>query len=820
VDFEKFLKQIRSSYDYEDQVVHTERIPSREPSFAAFPPNVDASVTAALKDEGIESLYTHQADALAALARDEDVTVVTSTASGKTLCFQIPTLSAMVSSPDSTSLYVFPTKALAQDQARGLERFAEHNPSFACVTGTYDGDTPPTMRRRLREEGRVVLTNPDMLHQGILPNHPRWARFFQNLKFVVLDEVHAYRGVFGSHVANVIRRLNRICAHYGARPRFICCSATIANPKELSESLTGREMTLVDNDGSPRGDRLFLFWNPPLMKGSVSDRRSPNTEARRLLTSLVQARIKTIAFVRARTTAEVIYRYCLEDLGRISPRLANSVRAYRGGYLPSERREIERMLFEGELLGVISTNALELGIDIGGLDVALVVGYPGTIASTWQQAGRAGRKADEALVIFIGHNAPIDQFLMRNPGYFFGQSPEHGIVDPNNPHVSIGHLRCALRELPLRGEEGNVFGEFTGAMLEILEDETQVRQIDNRWYYNRSGYPAAEVSLRNISDPTYTIIEDRDGRPEVIGALDEVSAFFQLHTHAVYMHNAQTYFVDSLDVARKVAQVRQMPLDYYTQAVDETTIKINDTEREEMWRISHTCFGEVTVSTLVMMFKKVKFEDRDSIGFENLDLPSIQLDTAGCWLIPPPEALRCCRDQGRVPSEGLKGIANVMVEVIPLFAMCDGTDIGATIDSANTGRPTLFVYDRHPGGIGFSEKVFEMMDDVAAACLMVVAECGCEEGCPSCVGAPVPPSGDEGGVKGTIPDKEAALILLHALLERESYIAKRPRPQASIPPAEVNGDAMDTAPSPPIPVNPLPANIEAKIRKKVRAFRK
>lgn len=814
--------------DYDGQVAHVERIPSREASFADADTNgaqMHPEVAGALRDQGIEQLYTHQADALAALARGEDVTVVTSTASGKTLCYQIPTLAAMAESTESTALYVFPTKALAQDQARGLERFSDQSPAFAVTTGTYDGDTPPNLRRKLRDEGRVVLTNPDMLHQGILPNHPRWARFFQNLRYVVLDEVHAYRGVFGSHVANVVRRLNRICAHYGARPQFVCCSATIANPKELSESLTGRSMTLVDNDGAPRGERHFLFWNPPLLEGSTSDRRSPNTEARRLLTALVQARVKTIAFVRARTTAEVLYRYCLDDLSRISPRLANSIRAYRGGYLPSERREIERMLFEGELLAVISTNALELGIDIGGLDASLVVGYPGTIASTWQQAGRAGRQAEGALVIFIGHNSPIDQFLMRNPGYFFGQSPEHGIVDPDNPHVSVGHLRCALREIPIRGEEGDVFGEFTGAMLEILEDEAQVRQIDNRWYYTKSGYPAAEVSLRNISDPTYTIIEDRDGRPEVIGALDEVSAFFQLHTHAVYMHNAQTYFVDKLDVDRKVAQVRQMPLDYYTQAVDETSIRVNDTELENEWRVSRTYFGEVSVSTLVMMFKKVKFEDRDSIGFENLDLPTFSLDTAGCWIVPPPEAQRLCRDHGRVPSEGLKGIANVMVEVIPLFAMCDGTDIGATIDSSNTGRPTLFVYDRHPGGIGFSEKVFEMMEEVVAASLMVVAECECDEGCPSCVGAPVPPNGDEGGVKGTIPDKEAALILLHALLEKEPYVPVRPKPRVAVPAYAtaspgIAGHLDDAAPSPPIPVKPLPANIEAKIRRKVRAFRK
>ncbi|MDP6779907.1 MAG: DEAD/DEAH box helicase, partial [Candidatus Latescibacteria bacterium] len=454
MSFTRFLSQIQNTRDYGGQIVHVEVIPPREACFAEVEGGIHPALSDALRHQGIDRLYTHQAEALAALRRGEHVTVVTSTASGKTLCYQIPTLEALLQDPEATALYFFPTKALAQDQARGLSRFGEISPSLRFDLGTYDGDTPPDLRRKLRDEGRVILTNPDMLHQGVLPNNARWARFFQNLRYVVIDEVHAYRGVFGSQVANVIRRLSRVCAHYGANPQLICCSATIANPKELAVSLTGREMTLVDSDGSPRGARRFVFWNPPYLEGSTSDRRSPNTEARRLMTELIQDRVQTIAFVRARTTAEVIYRYCQEDLARIGPKLAQAIRAYRGGYLPTERREIERMLFEGDLLGVVSTNALELGIDIGGLDASLIVGYPGTVASMWQQAGRAGRKADESLVVFIGQNAPIDQFLMREPKYFFGQSPEHATIDPDNPHVAVGQLRCALHELPVRGEEG------------------------------------------------------------------------------------------------------------------------------------------------------------------------------------------------------------------------------------------------------------------------------------------------------------------------------------------------------------------------------
>jgi DEAD/DEAH box helicase domain-containing protein len=820
MDFSKFLKQIRNGYDYSGQIAHIEDIPPREAEFGTLDEPLHSEVAAGLEAQEITELYQHQADAVSAARRGDHVVIVTSTASGKTFCYQVPTFEHLLSQPDSTALYLFPTKALAQDQARGLLRFGQDRTALQAVSGTYDGDTPPDLRRKLREEGQIILTNPDMLHQGILPNHPKWGRFFQQLRYVVIDEVHAYRGIFGSHVANVIRRLTRICNHYGASPQFICCSATIANPQEHAEGLVGQKMTLVDKDGSPSGRRRFLFWNPPFLEGSLVDRRSPNSEARWWLTKLVQQRIQVIAFVRARTTAEVIYRYCQEDLARISPKLANSIRAYRGGYLPSERREIERQLFEGELLAVVSTNALELGIDIGGLDSALIVGYPGTIASMWQQSGRAGRSTDESLVVYIAQNAPVDQFLMRTPKYFFGQSPEHATIDPDNPHISVGHLRCALRELPVSPEEGEVFGQFTGAMLEILEEEGQVRELDGRWYYAKSGYPAAEVSLRNMSDKTYTIIEKVDGKPNVIGTLDEMSAFFQLHTHAVYMHNAQTYFVDNLDVERKIANVSPQGLDYYTQAVDETSIRVTEKETESRWRTSDTCFGEVSVTTLVMMFKKVKFEDRDSIGWENLDLPELPLDTVSCWLIPPREVLRLCRDHGRVPTEGMKGIANVVAAVAPLFAMCDPADIGTTIDSSNNGRSTIFLYDRYPGGIGFAEKIYEMMEEVVVASWMVVSECSCEDGCPSCVGAPRPPESGEDGTKETIPDKEAALVLLHALLEKDPYVPSRPRRALTALPISAGGETANGEPVVPIPVNPMPANVEAKIRRKVRGFRK
>ncbi len=815
MDFDRFIAHIRSDYGYAGQVVHVETRPLQDAQFAGDDCALHPAISDALKQQGIDRLYTHQADALSALRRGEGVVVVTATASGKTLCYQIPTLEALLTDPQATALYLFPTKALAQDQARGLARFGELNEQLKFPLGTYDGDTSPNLRRTLREAGRVILSNPDMVHQGVLPNHPRWARFFSRLRYVVLDEIHTYRGVFGSHVSNVLRRMMRICTHYGACPQFVCCSATIANPKEHAEALTGRPMSLIDRDGSPRGKRLFAFWNPPFLEGTTSDRRSSNTEARWLLARLIHNRVQTIAFVRARTSAEVLYRYTQEDLSLANPALSRAIRAYRGGYLPSERREIERQLFEEKLLGVVSTNALELGIDIGNLNAALIVGYPGSISSMWQQAGRAGRRSGASLVVFVAHNAPIDQFLMRDPAYFFGQSPEHAIIDPNNPHLVVGHLRCALRELPVRGEEGEVMGEFTGALLEILADEGIARQINGQWFYSRAGYPAAEMGLRNISDSTYTIIAETEGGPQVIGSLDEFGAFFQVHKHAVYLHNGQTYFVDQLDTARKIARVSQKALDYYTQAVEETSIAVNNTEMSGPWRVSDVCFGDVSVSSLVTMFKKVKFDHRDSIGWENLDLPERTLDTAACWIVPPQAGLNRCRRYGRVPSEGLKGIANVVGEVLPLFAMCDVVDIGTTVDSSNTGRPTAFVYDRHPGGIGFSEKAYEMIEDVMTACWMVVSECECEAGCPSCVGAPVPSVGD-GHARGAIPDKEASLVLLHAMLKKEPYVPKHPRPEISL----ADGGAVKGDSDAKIPVRPLAANVKAKIRKKVKGFKR
>ncbi|NPV79981.1 MAG: DEAD/DEAH box helicase [Firmicutes bacterium] len=787
---ESFLGRVKAWPDYQDQIIHVESIPARAPIYGTLSEPLSPRLSKILSEMGIENLYSHQVSAIDAIRAGKDVTIVTSTASGKTLCYNIPVIERLCQASDASgatpssgprALYVFPTKALAQDQLRGILRFKDIDPDLPIVAGAYDGDTPAATRKKLRERGNVILTNPDMLHQGILPHHPSWSSFFANLEFVVIDEIHSYRGVFGSNVANVLRRLSRILRHYRANPRFICCSATIANPGEFSEKLTGRKMTVIDNDGSPKGPKKFVFWNPPFVGKGQAERKSSNAEAERLLAELISQRTPAIGFVKARVVAELIYRYVQDRLQRIAPSLVNCIKPYRGGYLPEERRAIEQALFSGELLGVVSTNALELGVDIGGLDAALIVGYPGTIASTWQQAGRAGRSGEEALAILIANDSAIDQYLMHHPDYFFGKPVESAIIDPHNPYVVARHLRCAAFELPIGPEDVELFGDYTQPILEILQDRREVIRVGDRWYWKKTGYPADQVRLRNMSDNTYNIVDSSAGVDggKVIGTMDELSAFEQIHPQAIYMHDGETYFVRDLDINQRVAYVEPINADYFTQSVAERRVQVDSEEESKVWRKVRLSFGELTVMSMVYMFKKIKFYSRDSLGFGKIALPPQTMETTGFWLPLPPELAKHVSEWGRDPMEGLLGVGNVINEVIPLFVMCDPRDIGTAVDASNLGFPTLFVYDRYPGGVGFSERSFSMIEEIISSCLDVITECTCENGCPSCVGAPEVPFSQydpDTSPRGRIPDKDAALIILHDLLEREPYIPRtRPR---------------------------------------------
>jgi len=776
MDFTTFLNRLNRHSFFTDQIVHAEGLTERSPVYQEVPGGLHETVQRSLDGLGIKQLYSHQATAIGNIREGKNVVIVTGTASGKTLCYTIPVVDALLEDPQATMLFIYPTKALAQDQLRALTAFQAGDLGIEFLAGTYDGDTPQNLRRKIRGGANIILTNPDMLHQGILPQHARWNRFFTNLRYVVIDEVHAYRGVFGSHLANVMRRLLRICRHYGTTPQFICSSATIANPAEHAERISGEPMELVDNDGSPRGPKRFILWNPPPLKTAASgrsddwrvggDRRSPVGEAVQLMTTLVQEGIQTIAFVRTRLAAELIFKSCRDMLRPASRRLAESIHAYRGGYLPEERREIERKLVEKEILGVASTNALELGIDIGSLDACILVGYPGTVASTWQQSGRAGRGREESAVFLVAQNAPMDQYLMAHTDYLFAQNPENAVVDPDNPHIVVGHLKCAANELPLSDEEAEVFGPYATAILELLEEDECVRHIDGNWYWASTEYPAAGVNLRNIAGPVYTIQDESEGE-RVIGTMDEISAMSQLHDHAVYLHGADTYFVNRLDLDQKIAFVQRRDLDYYTQAVQSSQIQIDEKELEEKRRDGLLGYGDVTITTSIPMFKKIRFHARDSLGFEQLELPPQLLETVAFWFAPSKEIVEEMKARQLIVGEALIGMANVLVEVAPFFVMCDTQDIGTVVDAKNLDRDALFLHDRYPGGMGYARRCLDHFDKIVETIAEVIRNCGCEDGCPSCVGSAVPAfamTDLDTAVRGRIPNKQAARFLLDALL--------------------------------------------------------
>jgi len=636
----------------------------------------------------------------------------------------------------------------------------------------------------------------------------------------VIDEIHTYRGIFGSNVANVIRRLRRICQHYEADPIFILASATIGNPAEHAEKLIGKPITLVDNDGAPHGPKSFVLWNPPYIDETRTARRSPNIEAQHLMTGLIaEANVQTITFARARVTAELLYRYVQDALRERDPRLAESIRPYRGGYLPEDRRAIEKLLFEGQLMGVTTTNALELGIDIGSLDAALIVGYPGSIASTWQEAGRAGRGSEESLAVLIASDRPLDQYLMHHPEYFFGQNPERAVIDPENPFILYRHLRCAMQELPLTGRDTNLFGESTGGIIEILAEESQAQEVKGAWYWTGPSAPALEVNLRNADDNNY-IIQDVTEESQVIGQIDEWGAFSMLHNEAIYLHGGQTYIVEKLDLNERVAYVRRGDFDYYTVAVDRTDIRLLDAPEEppieKTWRISQVGYGPVEVTSMVYMFRKIKFYQQDSIGFGNLDLPAQTLDTMAMWVVPPRETLRRIRRYHRDPAEALLGVANALGGVLGLYVICESSDVGTTIDTSNLLSPAIFIYDRYPGGLGFARKCYDLVEEILTATLELIEECPCQDGCPSCVGSPLPrfqPSAEDIDSRGQIPDKEAARCLLHDMLQLEPY--EPPLPADYEPRAEAEAVPLDAEGAPPLEIKPLPEHIARKMRQQI-----
>jgi DEAD/DEAH box helicase domain-containing protein len=706
-------------------------IPEASAIFAGLPTDLRPELVRALAARGIERLYSHQAEAYEAIRKGRHLVVVTPTASGKTLCYNLPVLQRLLENPEKRALYLYPTKALAQDQLAELSAL-KHGLPIELRVDTYDGDTPPGRRTAIREGGHVVMTNPDMLHSGLLPHHTRWRRLFSSLEFVIVDELHTYRGLFGSQVANVIRRLKRICAFYGSSPAFICASATIANPLELAKRLLEEEdITLVDRNGAPRGERRLIFYNPPLVNREMGIRRSSMLEARRIAGPWIRSGVQSIVFCRSRLQVEVMLSYLRQDL---APRLdvQQRVRGYRAGYLPLHRREIEAGLRSGEITGVVSTNALELGIDIGSLQTAILVGYPGTIASTWQQLGRAGRRSG-SVGVFVASSSPLDQFIVRHPEYFLSASPEEGLIDADNLLVLAGHLQAGLFELPFEDRERLGRAEV-GELLQLFEEDGSATHSAGRWFWSRQAFPAEEVHLRRILADNVVIIDTSHPRPQVIGEMDQFTAPVLLHEEAVYLHEGAQFHVDRLDWDEKKAYVRPVEVDYYTDALASVTVQVLETfdgpDGAEVSR-SH---GEIKITSLASMFKKIRFHTHENIGAGPIHLPEQTLHTTGYWITV--DELRW-RALGRETLEaGLQGMAHALRHVASLRLMCDPRDLGsvAEVRSVTTRQPTVTVYEVYPGGVGFSSRMFELHRELLNDAAALVRDCPCVAGCPSCVG--------------------------------------------------------------------------------------
>ncbi|HSK52795.1 MAG TPA: DEAD/DEAH box helicase [Clostridia bacterium] len=717
-------------------VVHHEVLPPREAQFAPFPDWLDPRIRAGLAQRGIEQLYVHQAAAIDAVHAGEDVVVVTPTASGKTLCYSLPVLQAITEDAASRALFLFPTKALGQDQVAELTALTAAA-GLEVAAATYDGDTPAPIRSAIRTAGRVVVTNPDMLNSAILPHHTKWFQLFEQLKVIVVDELHTYRGVFGSHVANVLRRLLRICAHYGSHPVIVCCSATIGNPGELAELLTGRPARLIDRNGAPSGERHVLLVDPPLLDPSTGARGSPLTLAQRWALPFLRAGRQTIVFGRARTSVEIILSNLREAL-RESYGPRSRVRGYRGGYLPTERRSIEQGLRDGEVLGVVSTNALELGVDIGRLDVSILAGYPGSIAGAWQQIGRAGRRAGTSVGVVIGSGAPVDQYVVHHPEFLLGSSPEEARLDPDNLHVLLAHLRAATFELPF--EPGERFGPASAdELLAFLAEEGHVRQAgDGRWYWSSENFPASEISMRTAAPENVVIIDTSPDRPRVLGEVDLFSAQVLVHERAIYMHESVQYYVDRLEWGERKAYVHKIDADHYTYANRAVTLKVLDVFGEAPATGGRRVHGEVMVASLVTLFKKLKFGTDENVGWGPIDLPELELQTTAYWLTAERIAPGWRRDDLDV---ALLGAGRSIQTVASVLLMVDPRDLGLVtqVRSPHSEEPTIYLYEAVPGGIGLSERLWERHEELLRAAAALVTACPCEAGCPACTGPRLEP---------------------------------------------------------------------------------
>ncbi len=835
--------------DTAPNLIAWQTLPSRPAQTHPFPTDLPAPVSQTLIAAGIHSLYSHQLEAWRHSRAGENIILSTGTASGKTLAYNLPVISALLQDNNARALYLFPTKALTQDQLSTLDNLQRGTWNLSAAI--YDGDTPQKDRSQIRKNARIILTNPDMLHTGILPHHTNWLEFFTNLKFIIIDEAHTYRGVFGSHVANVIRRIKRVANFYGAKPQFILASATIGNPKELAEKLIEEPVYLIDNDGSARGPRHFIIYNPPLTDKALGLRKSSLLEGVRLARELVNSNVQTVVFARSRRSVEIILSYLQGELTPNSsiesplipyeslPDPRSFVRGYRSGYLPSQRREIEKGLRDGTVKTVVATNALELGIDIGGLGAAILIGYPGTVASARQQAGRAGRGLESAVAVMITSASPLDQFLAHHPEYFFDRSPEQALVNPDHLLILLEHLRCAMFELPFQKGEGfgSLSGETIDEYLQFLVANHEAHESQEKVFWMADQYPAANISLRSASPQAVVLQTTNDDRPSTIGTVDGESALWMVHPGAVYLHEAQQYFVNDLDLEQHIARLKPIESDYYTEPLRSTEITVLSESDQATTKGAEKKWGELQVTTQVTGFRKRRWYTHENLGEEPLDLPPTDLQTTGYWLSLSEETVTHLREAGAWTNDpndygkdwgkirdqvrardgykcqvcgtpesgrqhdvhhktpfraftsreeanqlenlttlcpschkkveenvrmrsGLAGLAYVLGNLAPLFLMCDAGDLGTHIEPVENqifGQPTVVLYDMVPAGIGFSQKLFELHEELVARAYELVSECACMDGCPSCVGP-----GGENGYGG----KQEALEILKLLTNK------------------------------------------------------
>jgi len=764
------IKELAGRDRTDEVITAVQHFPAREAEWAPMPGWVRPELVQAYGNKGVVQLFSHQAAAAEIARAGRNLVVVTPTASGKTLCYNLSVLNAILENPDTRALYLFPTKALAQDQLQELQDLGGRlRDAFGVFT--YDGDTPSDARRAIRQQGHIVLTNPDMLHSGILPHHTKWTRLFENLRYIVIDELHTYRGVFGSHLANVLRRLRRIASFYGSNPQFICSSATIANPGELAARLIERDVEVLDANGAPAAETYFAFYNPPVVNRFLGIRRSYLNESSRLAQEFLKRGLTTIVFANSRLYTEVLLTY-LKQSNPQPPGSPEMIRGYRGGYLPLERREIERGLRNGQIRGVVATNALELGIDIGSLDAAVLAGYPGTIASTLQRAGRAGRRTSASCVVLVASSRPLDQFIVKHPDYFFGGSPEHAYIQPDNLEILINHLKCAAFELPIGADER--FGETN--LMEICEQLGKAGYLHRTgefWYWTQEAYPADTVSLRSVTSDNFVIVDETDGA-EVIGEVDFSSALTTVHPKAIYLHEGEQYHVERLDFDQRKAYVKRVNVDYFTDAIRYTQVKkLQTAAGETVAGPALRAHGDVLVRSQVVGFKKIKFFTMENVGSGKLELPENEMHTTSYWLTLGRELLDSLPFSIADRQDGMFGLLYALESVASLLLMCDRRDLGATIGEGGAGdeawppapasrngevreifEPTLYLYDAYPGGIGLSEPLYRIHELLIHRTRELILGCPCEKGCPSCVG----PAGEIGEHA-----KEAALAILKAL---------------------------------------------------------